>query len=131
MNRFSYQALFTISLCALALACSSAPTGPEAAIQEFYRYLNEGDYTRAMAQYNSEARGIFEEPETAGESVFAEWARTETKNGKVDRVQVVQEETSDERASVEYQIVYTDGTRSSRSVTLTHESGEWKLGLIS
>ncbi len=84
-----------------------------------------------MSLYNSEARGIFEDPETGGDSGFDEWARTETKHGKVDRVQVVQQEASDVHASVEFQIVYTDGTRVSRSVTLTHESGEWKLGLIS
>ena len=131
MDRLSYRSLFTILLCALPLACSSAPTGPEGAIQEFYRHLNEGHYRQAMSLYNSEARGIFEDPETGGDSVFDEWARTETKDGKVDRVQVVQQEASDVHASVEFQIVYTDGTRVSRSVTLTHESGEWKLGLIS
>ena len=131
MDRLSYRTLFTILLCALPLACSSAPTGPEQAIQEFYRHLNEGDYTQAMSQYNGEARGIFADPEAAGESVFDEWARIETKDGKVDRVQVVQQEASDDHASVEFQIVYTDGTRVSRSVTLTHESGKWKLGLIS
>ncbi len=131
MDRLSYRALFTILLCALPLACSSAPTGPEEAIQEFYRYLNDAHYTQAMSLYNSEARGIFEDPETAGESVFDEWARPETKNGRIGRVQVVQQEASDDHASVEFQIVYTDGTRVSRSVTLTHEGGEWKLGLIS
>ena len=131
MNRLSYRTLLTILLCALPLACSSAPTGPEQAIQEFYQHLNAGDYPQAMSQYNSEARGIFEDPATVGESVFDEWARIETKDGKVDRVQVVQQEASDDRATVEFQIVYTDGTRVSRRVTLTHESGEWKLGLIS
>ncbi len=131
MDRPSYRSLFTILLCALALACSPAPSGPEEVVQEFYRYLNEGHYTQAMSLYNREARGIFEDPATVGDSSFDEWARTETKDGKVDSVQVVQHEASDDHASVEFQIVYTDGTRISRSVTLTHASGEWKLGLIS
>ncbi len=131
MDRLSYRALLTILLFALPLACSPAPSGPEEVIQEFYRYLNEGHYTQAMSLYNSEARRIFEDPETAGDALFDEWARTETKDGKVDRVQVVQQEASDEHASMEFQIVYTDGTRVGRSVTLTQESGEWKLGLIS
>ncbi len=131
MNRPPCRALFTILLCALPLACSSAPTGPEQAIQDFYRHLNEGAYSKAMSLYNSEAHAVFEDPETAGSSVFGEWARSETKDGRVDRVQVLQQETSDDRASVEFEIVYADGTRVSRSVALTREGGEWKLGLIS
>ena len=131
MNRSSYLALFTILLCALAFACSSAPSGPEQAVQEFYRHLNEGAYSNAMSLYNDEARRIFENSETAGSSMFGEWARTETKDGKVDRVQVLQQEASDDGASVEFEIVYADGTRVSRSVTLAREDGEWKLGLIS
>ncbi len=131
MDRLSYRTLFTILLCALPLACSPAPSGPEEVLQEFYRHLNEGHYTQAMSLYNSDARGTFEDPEAVGDSMFDEWARTETKDGKVDRVQIVQQEASDDHTSVKFQIVYTDGTRVSRSVTLTHESGEWKLGLIS
>ena len=130
MNRLSYRALFTILLCALPLACSSDPTGPEMAIQEFYGHLNDGDYTQAMALYNSDARGTFEDPEAVGDSMFDEWARTETKHGKVDRVRVVEEQATEYQASVQFEIVYTDGTRASRSVTVLQESGAWKLGFI-
>ena len=131
MDRLSYRTLFTILLCALALACSSPPTGPEAAIQEFYVHLNEGHYTRAISLYDSEARKEFQDAESSGNTVFGEWARSETKDGEFDRVQIVEQETSDDHASVEFQIVYTDGTRVRRSVTLTRENGAWKLGFIS
>ena len=130
MNRLSYGALLTILLCTLPVACSSGPAGPEQAIQEFYGHLNEGHHAQAMSLYDSEARGIFEDSQTAGESLFDEWARSETKDGKFERIQVIQQEVSDDRASVEFEVVYTDGTRVSRRVTLTHESGGWKLGLI-
>jgi hypothetical protein len=99
-------------------------------IQEFYGHLNDGHYTQAMALYNSDARGTFEDPEAVGDSRFDEWARTETKHGKVDRVRVVEEQATEYQASVEFEIVYTDGTRASRSVTVLQENGAWKLGFI-
>ncbi len=129
MNRLWY--LFAIPLCAMALACSSGPSGPEQVIQQFYSHLNDGAYSNAMSLYSSDARGIFEDSASDGSSMFGEWARIETREGKVDRVQLLQQEASDDGASVEFEIVYVDGTRVSRSVTLTRENGEWKLGLIS
>ena len=131
MNRPSCRSLLTILLCALALACSSPPSGPEQTLQEFYGHMNEGAYSRAMSMYSDESRGIFEDPATGGTSVFDEWARSESKDGKIARVEILEQESSGDRVSVEFEIVYADGPRVSRSVTLTRESGEWKLGLIS
>jgi hypothetical protein len=54
----------------------------------------------------------------------------ETKNGKVESVRIVQEQAEASSATVEFEVVYRDGTQASRTVTMTLEDGEWKLGLI-
>jgi hypothetical protein len=99
-------------------------------VEEFYERLNDGDYRRAMALYNAEARQVLDDPDSASTEGFAEWAKLETKNGTVDRVQVMDERADEENATVDFQVVYSDGTRTVHTVKLTLEEGEWKLGLI-
>jgi hypothetical protein len=119
-------------LALLVVACSSAPEdGPAQAVEQFYGHLNDGDYRRAMALYSAEARAALDDPDSASAEGFADWAKLETKDGKVDRVQVTQEQADEASATVEFSVVYKDGTSASHTVTLTFEDGAWKLGLIS
>jgi hypothetical protein len=115
-----------------ASGCASGPSeGPGQSIEQFYRHLNEGNYREAMALYSFEARQVLEDPDTASDAGFAEWAKVETKDGKVDEVRVVQQQDSDDsNATVEYKIIYRDGSSVDRRVTMTLEDGQWKLGLI-
>lgn len=131
MRRFVYRAWLPLLLGSLLLGCSSEATGPELALEQFYRHLNDREYVQAIALYSAESRGVLDDPAAGGGSGFDEWALSETRNGKVKSVQVTGHEGAEERTQVQFEVVYTDGTRVNRSVTLTREDGEWRLGFIS
>lgn len=132
MSRTLCRSLAPVLLGLLVLACSSPapPSGPTEAVEQFYRHLNAGNFGKAKALYSAEARSTLADPDSASDEGFAQWAGIETKDGKVDEVRVTQEDTQETQAVVEYEIVYKDGTRATRSVKLTMEDGEWRLGLI-
>jgi len=131
MSRTLHRTLVLPFLGLLLLGCSSSPDdGPAQAVKDFYRHLNNENYRGAMSLYNAEARQVLEDPNTASAEGFAEWARAETKDGEVDEVRVLQEQAEEASATVEYEVVYSDGTRANHTVTLTLEDGGWKLGLI-
>lgn len=115
-----------------ASGCASAPDGgPEQAVQGFYTHLNDGNYGAAIGLYSAEALSVLQDPDSASDSAFAAWAKEETKEGSVDRVEVVQQEaTGDDSATVEFRVVYRDGSTAEHTVTVTRESGAWKMGLI-
>jgi hypothetical protein len=128
--------VLTLVVLALVTACGTSPegrNGPEEALQGFYRALNDGHYDAAMALYGAEARRELLDPATASPDAFAEWARSETKNGGVSSVSVLTSTPAPEdpsRATVDYRVQYGDGSSVDRKVTLTLEDGEWKMGLI-
>ena len=131
MSRAMHRTFVLLSFVLLLLGCSSSPdNGPAQAVKDFYRHLNNENYRGAMSLYNAEARGVLEDPSTSSAEGFAEWARAETKDGKVDEVRVLQEQADEASATVEYEVVYKDGTRANHTVKLTLEDGAWKLGLI-
>jgi hypothetical protein len=131
MSRTLHRTLVPLFIGLLLLGCSSSPdNGPTQAVKDFYRHLNNENYRGAMSLYNAEARQVLEDPNTASAEGFAEWARVETKDGKVDEIRVLQEQADEASATVEYEVVYKDGTRANHTITLTLEDGAWKLGLI-
>ena len=132
MNRISFGILATLFVMMLVPGCSSKPdTGPVAALQEFYGHLNDGDYPEAMQLYDDKSRQVLLDPNTGSKEAFSIWALGETKNGSVDKVRVVKQEAGDKNATLDYEVVYSDGSTAKHTVTLTLESGAWKLSLIS
>jgi hypothetical protein len=132
MNRV----LLGLALCAAVVGCSGdggkpgSAEGPEAAVQTFYDHLNAGRYPQAMALYSAEARRALQDPTTGSDSGFSTWAVQETKRGTVDHVRVIETTMAEPTATVTYEVVYGDGSRASRSVKLTKESGDWRLGFV-
>ena len=64
------------------------------------------------------------------EILAAEWAAGETHNGKIAEVKVASETAEENKATVEYELVYEDGATERRSVEVVMEGGSWKLGFI-
>jgi len=132
MSRQLLRVCLPLCLGMLILGCSSGepPAGPADAVQTFYEHLNNGDYGKAMELYNAEARKVLADPDSASAGAFAEWAKEATKDGTIELVDVMNENEGEAGATVEYQVRYSDGTRSVHTVKLTFEDGSWKLGLI-
>ena len=126
------RSLAVLLLFLVLAACSSGPpeVGPGDAVELFYEHLNDGNYGDAKALYSTQARSILSDPDSADDAGFAEWAKIETKEGQIQDVNVVNETQEEEVAALDYEIVYTDGSRAQRKVTMVRENGDWKMGLI-
>ena len=132
MKRISRGWLPVLCLLALCVACSSSTTSSETevAIQQFYDRLGAEDYTAVLAMYNVEVRQALQISGGQVDQGFVEWAQEETKMGRVDRIEIVEESVENDTAEVKYRVVYGDGSTTERSVGLTREEGQWKLGFI-
>lgn len=133
MKRFSRGLLPVLCLLALCAGCGSSTTTTsesELAIDLFYERLGSEDYAGVLNLYNAEVRQALQMTGGQVDEGYVEWARTETKMGKVSRIEIVEESTEGDTSDVKYRVVYGDGTKANRSVKLTREAGEWKLGYI-
>lgn len=112
-----------------AFSCSLL-SSPEGTVEQFYQYLNAGEYSKAKELYNTEARQMVDGELMALRGGFSNWADTETRKGTIEKVKAINSQVRGEGATVDYVIVYKDGTNVSKSVPLTKENGSWKIGLI-
>jgi hypothetical protein len=104
--------------------------GPGAVVEVFYKHLNDENFSEAMALYSADALSALEGGDPA-ETGFADWARQETREGSLQRIAVLGVEQPGETATVHFEIVYGDGTKARRSVTLVREDGTWRMNLVS
>jgi len=119
--------LSTLLLLIAVAACSSPGSDPAAkAVETFYGSLNEAQYEQALAHYNDELRQTLGNPDSG----FGEWARSETKNGSIEKIEIEGTEELEGEKTVTYKVVYKDGSSVDRSVSLTGSDDDWKLGFI-
>jgi hypothetical protein len=134
----------TVIFCGLlAVACSSAPPSgetevgaakdkskgaPGETVERFFEHLNRGEYTEAMALYDSKTLDVFEDDPDG--SSFATWAAAQSKDGTLDEVKILLEAAAAESANVEFELVYADGSTKRGKTTLTREGEAWKMGLV-
>ncbi len=112
----------------LALSCGSSEEGSaRAAVEGFFDRLNDGDYSGAIAYYDAQ----MQETMSGAGSSFGDWARGLTKNGSVDRVEILNEDLDEDRGEIRFELIYTDGSKRAGSVKLRMENGAWKLGAVS
>lgn len=112
-----------------AVACSGSGDGAGQAVRSFYDHLDRGDYDAARRMYTPQARSRVEEIlDTAGG--FPSWARTETREGTIQEIRILEESAQDSGVRVAYEIVYEDGTTTTRAVPVERSGGRWRLGLI-
>jgi hypothetical protein len=130
-NRSAAGALSALLAVALiAAACGAPASEPEIAVREFYSRLNSGNYSGAKALYDAEARKLLDDPDLASDAGFSAWASKETKQGRVETVNVLSQSGDAGKLTVECEVVYSDGTTKTRTISLTLEDGGWKLGLL-
>jgi hypothetical protein len=134
MRQCSIGLLSVALFAGLIAGCSTGVEegSPGNVVQTFYQHLNDGSYGDARMLYNEDALAVVEDPNFGSEDSYREWARVETKQGTVSRVDIV-DTTLDETgaaATVAYEVVYNDGSTKSAEISLTQENGVWKVGLI-
>lgn len=124
--------LAILCLLAICVACSSSSKSSEAelAIQQFYDHLAAEEYSAVLAMYNADVRNALQVSGGQVDQGFVEWAKEETKNSRVDRIEIVEESVETDTAEVKYRVVYNDGSSAERGVALIREEGQWRLGYI-
>ena len=120
MKRISKGWVPVLCLLALCAACSSSPSTSEAelAIQQFYDRLGSEDYTAALNLYKSDVREALQISGGQVDQGYVEWAQEETKMGKVNGIEIVEESVDGDTADIQ---VFEDtaGVRVGDRVELT------------
>lgn len=114
---------------ALLFSCSLRST-PESTVQQFYKYLNDAEYSKAKDLYTTEARQAAEGPAMTLFGGYRQWAERETRYGSIDSVKIISSSKRGEGAEIDYRVLYKDGRAVRKTVPLTYEHGGWKIGLI-
>ena len=129
LNRRPLLPLLVLAL-GLMLACSQSgeAEGPGGAVQLFYQQLNDGNYNAAKEMYNSEVRATLDDPEVSSAAGFRTWANTQTKDRTISKVEILESTADETGATIDYEIVYRDGSTKKSRVRLIQEEGGWKLG---
>jgi hypothetical protein len=103
--------------------------GPASAVRTFYDHLNAGRYADAKALYLDEVRAqIF--PDESADEGFRNWATVETHNRTLTDFNVVSETEAETGITLEFELLFKSGEKSSRRVVVAEENGAWRLGFI-
>jgi len=130
---------WALSLCATVttvalLGCSPGGSlfggSPESTVKAFYEHLNNGEYSKAKDLYTTEARQLVDGQLMALAGGFAKFGEQESKGGTISEVKILSSQVRGEGATVQYQVLYKDGSATTKSVSLTKEGGSWKMGVI-
>jgi hypothetical protein len=133
------RTLHLLLLCAVAIGCGGGEQAPpppaedpapdaataEGTVQIFFTHLNDGRSEQALALYTDEARQALEDPE-----VFGSWVKQVTRDGTLRTVRIVSSSPQAGYTTVDFDLVYEDGTEVRRSVQVQGGEGQWKMGLI-
>jgi hypothetical protein len=107
---------------------SSQDAGPkvEDTVKAFYEHLNAGHQTEALALYTDANRTAMSAPDSG----FADWAKSETKDGTLQSVEVEPVTNPASTVTVPFTLVYNDGSRERRAVEAYRIGGTWMLGSV-
>lgn len=120
MDRRRYLGVAVTATAALAGCSGVLSSGPDAAIEQFYQAVDDGDREAANDLIHSES--------PVGKLTEDDMARFEDMDITVESTEVVEE--SDDTAQVEAELTMeSDGESSTETITyeLRKENGGWKL----
>ncbi|HEX5041855.1 MAG TPA: hypothetical protein VFV75_03055 [Candidatus Polarisedimenticolaceae bacterium] len=112
-------------------ATETAPAedaGPkvEDTVKAFYEHLNAGQQAEALALYTEANRTAMSAPDSG----FADWAKSETKDGTLQTVEVEPVSNPGNTVTVPFTLVYKDGSKELRAVEAYNIGGTWMLGSV-
>jgi hypothetical protein len=102
---------------------------PESTVTRFYDQLNKGEYSKAKSLLTADARQLVDGPLMVLAGGFANFAEQETKRGTIREVKILSSVARGEGATVQYQVVFKDGSIETKSNSLSKEDGSWKMGI--
>jgi hypothetical protein len=65
-----------------------------------------------------------------GRPVFLPSSEQATRKGTISKIEIVDSTVEETSATVEFEIVFDDGSKEPHTVELVDEGGQWRLGLI-
>lgn len=119
-----FLSYFMTLIYALMLSCSSITSPEWAAVKTYYQYINNGEYAKAKEIYT-------EAPIVIGGMQIGEGALIKPSPGTIKELILLHSpETTGQKATVRYKIVYKNGHVMLWSAELKKENGFWKIELI-
>lgn len=108
--------------------CSSVPPrSPSVVVRAAYTAANAGRYTEASGCFIALVRNTVNAM-PGGAPVFtaALWDKT-TRNGTIQRIEILKEEVRGEVAKVSFRLHFQDGSTEDHTAHLVKENGVWKI----
>lgn len=128
--RYVVPALILTSVGLAVTACGKSglfSKSPSDTVVAAYMAANEGKYSEAEAYISSEVLNAMK----GGRRVLAGGMKAlcdeATRNGTIERIEILREEVRGEGATVYYRLHFEDGSKKESDQDLIKENGVWKM----
>jgi len=131
VNNVKHNFLFLIfALLYLLNGCGGiGQKSPSEVVRAFYMAANEGKYSESEKYLSSEALNALK----SGMGMFVGGMKglldKATRNGRIEKVEILKEEIRGEGAEVRFRVFFKDGDSKKDSETLIREDGVWKISI--
>ena len=120
--------LLTVVVVAFAILSGFAPYGsPAEVIKAFYSACNTGDYSVAERLLVPEANKVLSRHIGAVDGGLRGICDEETKHGRLQKVEVLQQEVHGKLAQVRYMVYYADGIAIEETQGLVVKHWVWRI----
>jgi Domain of unknown function (DUF4878) len=125
---FAISLLMVVAVLAFAILTGFAPYGsPAEVIKTFYSACNSGNYSVAERLLVPEANRVLTRHIGAVDGGLRGICDEETKQGHLQKVEILQQEVRGEVAQVRYMLYYADGSAIEESQGLVVKHWVWKI----
>jgi hypothetical protein len=125
---FAISVLMLVAVLAFTILTGFVPyDSPAEVIKTFYSACNSGNYSVAARLLVPEANRVLTRHIGAVDGGMREICDEETKQGHLQRVEVLQQEVRGELAQVRYMLYYADGSTIEDSQGLVLKCRVWKI----
>ena len=127
-ERMAHLSFVLIGTLLLTLqGCKLIGESPSEVVEAAYMAANRGEYSEAEHHLSSEALNAMKGTLGILAGGMKEVWDRETKNGSIDRIEIVGEQIRGEGAAVYCRFHYKDGSTKDSSESLIKENGVWKI----
>ena len=127
MTRVTHSLTSIILLNTLVVFGCGFKKSPSAIVKATYMAANSAQYSEVEKHLSKRARSDLNGPLATSSGGFKGVWDMKTRNGTIEKIEVVREFINGERAVVHIDIYLRDGRRAEDGVILIKEDGEWKL----